>query len=148
MASNSPVLPILLVGGLAVGGLLAYKAISQRDDTSGFISGVTGQYIDEPSQRVIRTDLRQDAKTERVAERQAAAIGKVSSRQDAKTERTSIRQENKGASVVEKVTQPTTKTRLKRVSVGQAVAQVATASNPSVSRVASALRNRILTRRS
>ena len=69
MASKSPVLPILIVGGLAVGGVLAYKALSNSDDTSGFISGVSGQYIDEPSQRVVLTDLRQAGMNERVIER-------------------------------------------------------------------------------
>ena len=73
MASKSPVLPILIVGGLAVGGVLAYKAISNSDDTSGFVSGVTGSYIDEPSQRVILTDLRQGATTDRVIYRQDTA---------------------------------------------------------------------------
>jgi len=73
MASNSPVLPILVGGGLLVGGILAFKAISNRDDTSGFISGVTGSYIDEPSQRVILTDLRQDGRTDRVIERYIGA---------------------------------------------------------------------------
>ena len=102
--AKSAVLPVLIGGGLLVGGILAYKAISQTDDTSGFVSGVTGQYIDEPSQKVIRTDLRQDAKTDRVvsrqdagvskvAIRQDAGVSKVAIRQDARTDRTSIRQQ-------------------------------------------------------
>ena len=72
MATKS-ILPVLIVGGLVVGGILAYKAISNSDDTAGFISGTTGEYIDEPATRIVALDIRQAGRTERTIYRQDTA---------------------------------------------------------------------------
>jgi hypothetical protein len=95
MASNQGInWNIVLIGGLALGGLYYWNKIQSTGSglvktATDYTSGTTGETISTATQPTIRTDLRQSARTQRASGRQEVSIN----RQDEKTARVAERQE-------------------------------------------------------
>jgi hypothetical protein len=98
---------ILLVGGLALGGLYYWNKIQSSGGgiiktATDYTSGVTGSEISTATQPTVRTDLRQSARTQRADIRQSERTARVDSRTDrvkSRTDRVEARQQEQTARV-------------------------------------------------